>query len=146
MRIFVILYKKNYNIAHLFIWISHGAMATTKNIFHRIKTPFNGVTFYSHSFKPLYDELISKIKINSGSIEICELLNGGCPHFAIPDSKNSKNKYVYLPPMSFMTRDDDDQTMRGYIGMYHFQITNTGENTCNLISSEKLTDWDYLKK
>ena len=67
--------NNNDNIAHLFLWISHGATATNKNIFYKIKTPFNGVTLYSHSFKPLYDELISKIKINFGSIEICELLN-----------------------------------------------------------------------
>ena len=152
------------NVLHFYLWVSHGENVSSNRNYYPIETKFAAITFYSHPFEKVYEHFLLNLEkgiksqdIEGGSNDICRLIKGSCPIIPIIN-KDTKQKIVFLPSLTFYVNPPSDKVEEGYLGetdnkeyerlmgLYYFSLIKTDVSKCKVIDyQEILNHADLLK-
>lgn len=144
------------NILHFYLWITHGANVSSNRNYYPLETKFAALTFYSHPFEKTYEHFLLNLEkgitsqdTEGGSNDICKLITGSCPIIPIIN-KDTNQKTVYLPPLTFSVNPAEDKVEEGYLGktenklyerlmgLYYFSLVKTDTSKCKVIVSQQI--------
>lgn len=132
------------NILHFYLWVSQGENVSSNRNYYPIETKFAALTFYSQPFEKANEQFLLNLEkgiisqdSEGGSNDICKLITGSCPIIPIIN-KDTKQKLVYLPSLTFYVNPPANKVEEGFMGLYYFSLIKTDVSKCKVIENEKI--------
>ena len=123
------------------LWVSHGANVSDDSSYYYFPYDykFDYLVMYSKPLKIATADELRDLIANP-----CDLVTGSCPFLPITQESGKKN--IYLPPLLFGVKDPKTETLKEYMGLWHFTINKTDLNNCIITRSDRVITYDDIYK